>query len=78
MKRLGLILSAAVICVAASSQAEAAWTVIKWKSGHCQPWDNASPWKAPKGQYTVVSRKYKTFDKAMARRTKLVAKKACW
>ena len=32
MKRLGLILSAAVICVAASSQAEAAWTVaMAWR-----------------------------------------------
>ena len=60
------------------SQAQASWSVVRWNSGFCQPWDTSSPWKAPKGQYVVVSRSYKTFDKAMARRTKLVAKKACF
>ena len=77
MKSLTLILSAAAICAAASSQAQASWSVVRWNSGFCQPWDNAVAFKPPADQYKVVSRSYKTMDKAMAKRTKLVAKKAC-
>ncbi len=77
MKNLTLILSAAAICVVASNQAQASWSVVRWNSGFCQPWDSAVPFKPPAGQYKVVSRSYKTFDKAMAKRAKLVAKKAC-
>jgi hypothetical protein len=77
MKNLTLILSAAAICVVASNQAQASWSVVRWNSGFCQPWDSAVPFKPPAGQYKVVSRSYKTFDKALATRTKLVAKKAC-
>jgi hypothetical protein len=78
MKRLGLILSAAMICVVASSQAQASWSVIRWKSGFCQVWDNAIPTKPWPNDYKLVSRPHKTFAGAMARRTKLVAKKRCW
>jgi hypothetical protein len=77
MKNLILILSAAAICMVASNQAQASWSVVRWSSGFCQPWDSAVSFKPPAGQYKVVSRSYKTFDKAMAKRTKLVAKKAC-
>jgi len=77
MKSLTLILSAAAICAMASSQAQASWSVVRWNSGFCQPWDSASPFKAPAGQFKVVSRSYKTMDKAMVRRAKLVAKKKC-
>ena len=78
MKRLGLILSAAVICVVASSQAQASYSVIKWKSGFCQVWDNALPTKPSPKDYKIVSRPHKTFAGAMNRRMKLVGKKACW
>lgn len=78
MRRWGLILSTAVICLAASSQAQASWTVIRWKSGFCQIWDNAIPTKPWTKDYKVVSRPQKTFAKAMAIRTKMVGKKACW
>jgi hypothetical protein len=77
MRRSILILSAAAICVMASGQAEAKYSVIKWKSGFCQVWDSAFPAKPPASEYKAVSRSYKTFDKAMAKRNKLVAKKAC-
>ena len=77
MKRWTLILSTVAVCIMASSQAQASWSVIRWNSGFCQPWDSAGPVQPPAGQYKVVSRSYKTFDKAMAKRTKLVAKKAC-
>jgi len=77
MKRFTLILGAAAVCMVASSQAQASWSVVRWNSGFCQPWDSAGPVQPPAGQYKVVSRSYKTFDKAMAKRTKLVAKKAC-
>jgi hypothetical protein len=77
MKRLTLILSVAAICAVASSQAQASWSVIRWNSGFCQAWDSAVPFKPPAGQYKVVSRSYKTMDKAMVKRTRLVAKKKC-
>ena len=78
MKRWSLILSAAAICVVASSQAQASWSVIRWKSGFCQVWDNAVPTKPWPKDYKVVSRPHKTFAGAWARRMKLVGKKACW
>jgi hypothetical protein len=77
MKSLTLILSAAAVCVVASGQAQASWSVVRWNSGFCQPWDSAVPFTPPAGQYKVVSRSYKTMDKAMAKRARLVAKKAC-
>jgi hypothetical protein len=77
MKRLTLILSAAAICAVASSQAQASWSVVRFNSGFCQPWDSTMAFKPPADQYKLVSRSYKSFDKAMAKRTKLVAKKKC-
>ena len=78
MKRWSLILSAAAICVVASSQAQASYSVIRWKSGFCQVWDNSFKTKPWSKDYRVVSRTQKTFAAAWARRTKLVSKKACW
>ena len=77
MKRWGLILSAAVVCVAASSQAQASYSVIRWPTGFCQLWDHAMPTKPFPSNYKVVSRTYKTFDKAMAKRMSMVGK-GCW
>lgn len=78
MKRLSLILSAAAICLVATSQAQASWSVIRWKSGFCQIWDHAIPTRPWPNDYRVVSRPYKTFGQAWARRTRLVSHKACW
>jgi hypothetical protein len=77
MKNLTLILGAAAVCMVASSQAQANWSVVRWNSGFCQPWDSAVAFKPPAGRYKVVPRSYRTFDKAMAKSAKLVAKKAC-
>ena len=78
MRRWGLILAVAAAGVVAASQAEASWSVIKWKSGMCQVWDNAAPWKPLTPDYMAVSRPHKTFAGAEARRAKLVAKKKCF
>ena len=78
MKRWTLILSVAAICVAASSQAQASWTVIRWKSGFCQLWDNSIKTKPWTKDYKAVSKPQKTLARAMAVRTKLVSKKKCW
>ena len=78
MKRWGLMLTAAAaVCVVAASQAQANWSVIRWKSGMCQVWDSANPMKPPASEYKAASRAYKTMAKADARRAKLVAKKKC-
>ena len=78
MKRWTLILSTVAVCIMASSQAQASWSVIRWKSGFCQVWDNAIPTKPWPADYAVVSRPYKTLGKALSKRTRLVGKKACW
>ena len=53
MKNLTLILSAVAICVVASNQAQASWSVVRWNSGFCQPWDSAVPFKPPAGEPTI-------------------------
>ena len=77
MRRLGLIVSAAVVFVVASSQAQATFTVIRWPSGLCQIVDNALPIKPFPSNYKAVSRNYKTFDKALAKQMKMSGK-GCW
>jgi hypothetical protein len=78
MKRWSVILGAAAICVAVSSQAQASYSIIKWTSGFCQVWDNALPTKPFPGDYKVISRRpYKTFEAAMSAKIKMIGK-GCW
>jgi hypothetical protein len=78
MKRWSVVLSAAAICVMASSQAQASYQVIRWTSGFCQVWNHAIPGKPWPNDYKAVSRPYKSFNKALAVKMKLVGKRACW
>ena len=78
MKRWSAALSAAAICVMASSQAQASYQVIRWNSGMCQVWNHAMPGKPWTSDYKAVSRPTKTFNKALAVKMKLVGKKVCW
>ena len=78
MKRWSLILSAAAVCIMASSQAQADFQVVRWTSGFCQIWDTKLPANPIQRDHKAVSKKYKTFGEAFAARGKLVAAKKCW
>ena len=78
MKRWSVILSAAAICIAASSQAQASYQVIRWTSGFCQVWNHSIPTKPFPNDFKAVSRQYNTFHRAMAKKLRLVAHHHCW
>ena len=77
MKRLSLILSAAAVCVAASSQAQASYQVIRWTSGVCQVWVSDIPTMPFPGDHKAMSRPYKTFGEATAKLNALVKARKC-
>ena len=78
MKRWSLVLSAAAVCIMASSQAQASFQVVRWSSGFCQIWNNAVPAVPFQRDRRAVSKKYRTFGEAFAARGRLVAAKKCW
>jgi hypothetical protein len=78
MKRWSLVLSAAAVCIMASSQAQASFQVVRWSSGFCQVWNNAVPAAPFQRDHKAVSKKYKTIGEALAARGRLVAAKNCW
>src|SRR6478672_72705 len=73
MKRLPLMLSAAAMVIAASSQAQAKYEIIRWTSGFCQIWDRSIPTTPFPNDYKRGKRLFKTFDQALAFKMKLVA-----
>ena len=73
-----LILSAALISMGASSQAQASYKIIRWTSGFCQVWDNSTPWKPFPSDYKTGRGTFKTFNAAMAMKGQLVARRQCW
>ena len=77
MKRWSLILSAAAVCIMASSQAQASYQVIRWPTGICQIWDHAIPTRPFPGDYKAVSRPYKTFGAATNKLNALARARKC-
>ena len=76
MKRSSLIVCAIAFAAIVASPAQASFKVVKWVHGGCQVWDNSIPTSyAPDGR--VVSRNYRTFARAAARHSRLVARKVC-
>jgi hypothetical protein len=78
MKRWGLILGAAALFVTGASQAEASYRVIRWSSGFCQVWNSSIQGRPFPGDYTVVSRRHRSFRGALNRKMRLVARHRCW
>jgi hypothetical protein len=76
MKRWGIVLGAAVVCLMMSGQASHAnFRVVKASWGGCAIWNYAGgkPW----GPVTVVSKSKKTFAAALKTHGYLVKKKIC-
>ena len=77
MKRLLLILCACALVMAASTQAQARYQILRWSSGFCQIWDSSTPWKPFPSDYKTGVRPFRTFEAAAAMRSKLIARRQC-
>jgi len=78
MKTKIALAAAALAFVAAAPAAQASFKVIKWDSGMCQVWNNATPWNAGPVGWHTVSRDYHTLDSAFGKRHRMIAKGRCW
>jgi hypothetical protein len=78
MMKLKFAFAAAALAIVAAQPAEASYKVIKWDTGICQVWDNATPWNAGPGGWRTVSRDYKSFHRAMRKRHRLIVHGRCW
>ena len=81
MRRLSLLCATAFIAVtalAAASPAEAAFHVVRWHdTGFCQVWDEGfpiAPWPA---NYTTITHRQPTFERALAVKEMLTRKHVC-
>lgn len=70
--------AAALAFVAAAPAAQASFKVIKWDTGICQVWNNATPWDAGPFGWRTVSRDYVTLDSALNKRHNLIMAGRCW
>jgi hypothetical protein len=75
---LSLFLSVAVLSVAASSQAQANYEIIRWTSGFCQIWNQSVPTRPFPNDYRAGRKTFKTFGAATAARAELIAARQCW
>jgi hypothetical protein len=79
MLKIKFALAAAVVAfVAAAPAANATFKVIKWDTGICQVWNNATPWDAGPGGWRTVSRDYVTLGSALNKRVNLISAGKCW
>ena len=77
MKYLALLLSTCVMCLTASGQAYADYSIIRWTSGFCQIWDNSTPWKPFPTDYKAGRVQFKTMEAAFATKEQLIARREC-
>ena len=77
MKYVILLISACAISMTASSAAYADYSIIRWTSGFCQIWDNATPWKPFPSDYKAGHIQFKTFGDALAAKSGLIARREC-
>jgi hypothetical protein len=75
--KYGLLISACVISMTASSAAYADYSIIRWTSGFCQIWDNSTPWKPFPRDYKAGRIPFKTFGAGLAAKARLVARREC-
>jgi hypothetical protein len=77
MRRWTVVLSAAAIGMLASSQAQASYQVIRWTSGVCQIWVHNIPTRPFPGDFTAMSRPYRTFGAATSKLNALARARRC-
>ena len=52
--------------------------MIKWDTGLCQVWNNATPWNAGPFGWSTVSRDYVTLGSALNKRSNMISSGKCW
>ena len=77
MNRWSLVFGALAFGLVVSSPAQASFKVIKWTSGYCQIWNSAAPTKPWPNDWRVMSKNYKAFGGAFAKREQLIKAKKC-
>ncbi len=75
MNRYALVACAFAFAAMATGPADAAFRVVKWKSGYCEIWNYDVPGK-PVGA-TIMTRAHKTFERALKSKIDLIRKKHC-
>jgi hypothetical protein len=79
MRRLYLALCAGAVLFAASSGAEAAFTVVRWNfTGMCQIFDSNLPLPKFPPDHRRVSGIYATYGQADRARIGLIRRGVCW
>ena len=78
MKMKIALAAAALAFVAAAPAAQASFKVIKWDTGLCQVWNNATPWNAGPFGWSTVSRDYVTLGSALNKRSNMISSGKCW
>src|SRR5262245_39411017 len=76
--KLKFALCAGVLALVAAQPAEASFKVIRWNTGLCQIWNNATPWNAGPFGWTTVSPNFETMGEANVARLNLHRKGQCW
>jgi hypothetical protein len=76
--KLKVILAAVALACIAAQPAEASFKVIKWDSGFCQVWNNATPWNAGPIGWRTMSRDYQSLRRAIYKRHRLIRAGQCW
>ena len=75
MKRSALAVCALAFAAMAAGPADAAFRVVKWKSGYCEIWNYDVPGK-PAGA-TIMTRAHKSFARTLRSKSYLIRKKYC-
>ena len=78
MLKIKIALVAAAVAFVAAQPAHASFKVIKWDTGLCQVWNNATPWNAGPFGWRTVSRDYQTLGSALNKRVNLISSGKCW
>jgi len=78
MMKLKIAVAAVALAFVAAQPAEASFKVIKWNTGLCQVWNNATPWNAGPVGWQTVSRNYRSFWRAAHKRHHLIMTGRCW
>lgn len=75
---LAATVAVAITAIAASSSAEAAYSLIRWEgTGYCQIWDHGIPTQPYPSNYTTVSAQLPTFLDALNTKSGMLASGAC-
>jgi hypothetical protein len=78
MKRgLVLLASAAAAIAVSSAPTQAAYEIIRWRSGYCEILDQSSPVRPWSNDFRRGKRTFRTYGEATTARARLIALRQC-